>query len=95
MGGLAVDRLISSTEGGKLTCVDFIYTRHVRLRMQQRGLSRRLIETTVRFADRRLPSFRGRTTAQKRVGNKTLEVVYKKLNDHTVVITAYWLEEGV
>jgi len=74
--------------------VNFIYTRHVRLRMQQRGLSRRLIETTVRFAERRLPTFRGRTMAQKRVGNKTLEVVYKTLNDHTVIITAYWLEEG-
>jgi hypothetical protein len=41
-----------------------------------------------------VPSFKGRVVAQRLIGNKRLEVVYKKLNNHAVIITAYWLEAG-
>ena len=74
--------------------VRFIYTRHVRLRIQQRGLSVKHIETTITQPDRLVPSFKGRLVAQKAVGKKVLEVVYKTLNDDAVIVTAYWLEEG-
>jgi hypothetical protein len=40
------------------------------------------------------PSFKGRMIAQRQFGHHTLEVVYRKLNRHVVIITAYWLDEG-
>ena len=85
-------RLISPTGMGRLEDVKFIYTRHVRLRMQQRGLSLNHIEMTVRSPDRVAASFKDRHVAQKTIGRRTFEVVYKKLNAHVVLITAYWLE---
>ena len=67
---------------------------HGRLRIQQRGLSARQIEAAIVSPDRLMPSFKGRGLAQKAVGTQTLEVVYKRVNDAAVIITAYWLEEG-
>ena len=87
--------MISGTKEGRLTAVRFIYTHHVRLRIQQRRLLRRDIEAAIHFPDRRLPSFKGRTVARKARGRRTLEVVYRVVNDHVVIITAYWVEGGI
>ena len=54
----------------------------------------RQIELTLTAAEHRVSSFEGRVVARKRLGRRTLEVVYKRLNDHALVITAYWREEG-
>ena len=86
--------LFSSTEPGRIERVNFVYTRHVRVRIRQRGLSARQLEAAITSPDRVVPSFRGRIVAQKAVGSKTLEVIYKRVNDRAVIITAYWLEEG-
>ena len=61
--------------------------------MRQRGLTPRAIETAIAMPDRLVPSFKGRAVARKRIGGRTLEVVYKRLNGSAVIITAYWLEE--
>ena len=86
--------MFSLVKRGRLENVKFIYTRHVRVRIRQRGLSTKQIETVVSSPDRVVPSFRGRVLAQKTFGTSTLEVAYRTLNDHVVIITAYWLEEG-
>ena len=72
----------------------FIYTPHARLRMRQRGLARRLIEAAIIDPDRISASFLGRRVARKSVRGKPLEVVFKRLDGQTIVITAYWLETG-
>lgn len=38
-------------------------------------------------------SFAGRKCARKMIGGETLEVVFVRENDRTVVITTYWLED--
>ena len=79
---------------GRIEGVKFIYTRHAQLRIRQRDVSTHQIESVITSPGQLMPSFRGRTVAQKLIGRKMLEVVYRKLNDHIVIITAYWLETG-
>ena len=88
-------RLIFSIRVGRLNDVTLIYTTHARLRMRQRGIRARDIEATVHAPNRVTNSFGSRLVAQRDVGGRTLEVVYKRLNHTVVVITVYWLEEGV
>ena len=64
-----------------------------KLRILQRDLSKEQIEQTVRHPDERMPSFRGRSLAQKRFGSRILEVVHRRPNGDTIIITAYWLKE--
>ena len=71
----------------------FIYTKHANFRISQRELSKGKINATVAHPNKEVPGFKGRLIAQKNFGNKTLEVVYKKLNGEVVIITAYWLKE--
>ncbi len=72
----------------------FIYTHHIRRRIGQRELRTTHIERTILVPEQTEPSFKGRMIAQRRFGPRTLEVVYRKLNRHVVIITAYWLDEG-
>jgi translation initiation factor IF-3 len=72
----------------------FIYTKHAKLRINQRELSKKQIEGTVINSNKILYSFKGRLIAQRNFGTKTLEVIYKKLNGVIVIITAYYLKEA-
>lgn len=71
----------------------FIYTKHAKIRIEQRKLSKDEIEKTVALSDKILPSFKGRMLAQKLFNDKVLEVVYKKEQNILIILTAYWLEE--
>ena len=73
---------------------EFIFTKHVGLRIEQRTLDRELIKDTLQKPDRVLPGLFGRNLAQKDFGGKTLEVVYVKENDDLIIITAYFLKRG-
>ena len=73
--------------------VAFIYTKHAKIRIEQRKLLKEKIEETVSSPDKILPSFKGRSLAQKSFGSETLEVVYKKEGSSFIILTAYWLEE--
>ncbi len=72
----------------------FLYTDHVRLRIRQREMRTTHIERTILAPEQTEPSFKLRTVVQRHFGSRTLEVVYRKLNSHVVIITAYWLDEG-
>ena len=98
LGGEATDGgnarwLCFTGRTGRIEGVKFIYTRHARLRIQQRLLAAHQIESAVRAPDRLVPSFKGRMIAQKRIHRRTLEVVYRPLTRATIVITAYWLDK--
>ena len=71
----------------------FKYTRHIRLRIEQRGLSPGMIEETVSNPGHTQPSYQGRHLAQKSFRDRILEVAYGVEGERIVLITAYWLEE--
>lgn len=72
--------------------MEIIYTDHTRIRMKQRDITEEDIKTTLSHPDQIFPSFGGKKCARKMIRRKTLEVVFVKENDQTVVITTYWLE---
>jgi len=57
--------------------------------VKQRKLSKNKIEKVILQPDKSLPSFKGRFVAQKNFSGNILEVVYKKENNHIVILTAY------
>ncbi len=67
-------------------------TKHALLRMEQRGIDENSIASIIQNPDETIDSFGRRKLARKRIGDKTLEVVYIK-EDDIIVITVYWLEE--
>ncbi|KCZ72269.1 hypothetical protein ANME2D_01674 [Candidatus Methanoperedens nitroreducens] len=67
-------------------------TKHALLRMQQRGIDENMVSSAILNPDETNDSFGKRKLARKTIGDKTLEVVYIKEEDITV-ITVYWLEE--
>ena len=70
----------------------FIYTKHTKIRIEQRKLLRDEIEETIIGPDKTFASFWGRKIAQKEFQGKILEVVYKEENFNVIIIiTAYWL----
>jgi len=71
----------------------FIYTKHSRARINEREISVRQVELTVRSPDNVRASFGDRCIAQKHFRNKIAEVVYTNVRGRIVIITAYWLEE--
>ena len=62
----------------------FIFTKHVKLRIEQRELSEDSIKETLRNPDRVLPGLFGRSLAQKRFDSKILEVVYVMKNSNYI-----------
>jgi hypothetical protein len=67
-------------------------TKHALLRIQQRGIDENSLASIIQNPDETCDSFGRRKLARKRIGDKTLEVVYIK-EDDIIVITVYWLEE--
>ncbi|MBI4309076.1 MAG: DUF4258 domain-containing protein, partial [Candidatus Omnitrophica bacterium] len=72
-----------------------IYTKHINIRIEQRDLSRSQIQNAIIAPENKIPSFKGRMVVQKCFNNKILEVVYKKTNGTTIIITAYWLDKEI
>lgn len=69
----------------------FIYTKHVKIRINQRKILKEQIEETIDEPNEEQVTYKGRSLAQKNFGGKTLEVVYKRIQEKIVIITAYWL----
>lgn len=67
-------------------------TKHALFRMQQRGIEENDIASAILSPDDTGESFGMRKLARKKIGDKTLEVVYIE-EDDKVVITVYWLED--
>jgi hypothetical protein len=72
--------------------MEIIYTDHTKIRMKQRDIAEEDIKIALSNPDEIFPSFGGRKCARKIIRGETLEVVFVKENDQTVVITTYWLE---
>lgn len=72
--------------------MEFIFTKHVKLRIKQRELDENIIKETLSEPDQVLPGLFGRNLAQKSLGDKILEVVYVKENNRLIIITAYLLK---
>jgi hypothetical protein len=68
------------------------YTDHARMRMRQRDIAEKDTEMVLSSPNSAFSSFGGRKCLRKTIGDKTLEVVFVKENDQTVLVTAYWLE---
>ena len=73
---------------------EFIFTKHVKLRIKQRDLDEKLIKETLENPEQISPGLFGRALAQKSFGDKTLEVVHVKRNNNFIIITAYFLRGG-
>jgi len=71
-----------------------IYTNHSKIRIKQRNLKIQQIEKTVIKPDKILPSFKGRSLAQKNFSGQILEVVFRKQENNIIIIIAYWLKEA-
>ncbi len=67
-------------------------TKHALFRMQQRGIEENDVASTILSPDDTGESFGRRRLARKKIGDKTVEVVYIE-EDDKVVITVYWLED--
>ena len=68
------------------------FTNHALFRMQQRGIDTASVGSAILYPDETSDSFGRRKLARKTIGDRTLEVVYIKEEDITV-ITVYWLDE--
>ena len=68
----------------------FIYTQHALENIQERDLSKALIESTVAEPDKIMEGKIGRKIAQKQIGNKLLRIIFEQQNDAYIIVTAYY-----
>ena len=66
-----------------------IYTAHARQRMEERDISTHEVEQTVYEYDYSVTSFEGRRIATKKIGDRTINVVYKAENGNIFIVTVY------
>ena len=73
--------------------MELILSKHASLRMRQRNISKKQIESTVLNPEIRLPTIqKSRRRVMKRIDRKTLDVIYKPLSHKKIlIITAAWL----
>jgi len=69
------------------------YTEHAQNRLQQRSISKRLVELTLNSPDFILPTRSGREIAIKVHGKRFLKVIFKKENATIIVITVHWISK--
>lgn len=68
-----------------------IFSNHAEVKIEQRKLSKELINKTIVVPDFIVPSHGNRERAYKKFGNNYLEVVFIKENEIIVIITAHWV----
>ena len=67
-----------------------VYSQHALERMQERNISRQLVEETVRHADKRTLRQDARIQALKVFPRGTLKVIYAEESTRYLIITTYW-----
>lgn len=70
----------------------FEYTDHAEEKIQERKLSKEIIEGAVAMPDKVTDSVFDRKIAQRKVGNKLLRVVYEEVGGVYIIITAYYTQ---
>lgn len=72
-----------------------VYPIHAKERMEQRNITSEQVEQAVLNPDIKLPTRqKRRRRVMKKIGSKTLDVVYEpRGEDKVVLVTAVWLQE--
>ena len=65
------------------------YIPHALERMNERGISRELVEEVLQSPDSINDGYLGRKVTQKRINGRLIRVVYETVDNDVVVITAY------
>ena len=68
-----------------------IFTQHAIIRMKERVISRKDVKIMIQNPDNIYRSFDDRVIFQKKIKSKTLEVIIKKDDRKTIILTCYWL----
>ena len=66
-----------------------VYTNHAKQRMEERSISVSQVEQVVYEYDYSVSSFDSRRIATKKIGNCTINVVYKAKKDTIIILTVY------
>ncbi len=67
-----------------------IFTNHAILKLNQRNISKKLVEATIKLPDYELSSYSNRKVSYKKFGKLYLKVVYRKGGGNIIIITQYW-----
>ncbi len=67
-----------------------LYSDHALERLIERGINDKHLEETIRNPDLQVAGRRGKLRALKRIGSRTLHVVYRELPSMIIVISAYF-----
>ena len=70
--------------------MNIIYSPHANESLEERHISRSLINETLSSPDAVSESKKGRKIAQKGFGNKNLRVIYKDTGKSYIVVTCYF-----
>lgn len=70
------------------------FSDHARKQLGERGISEKLVISTINNPEKRSKSFKNRTLRKRRFNDRMLEVVTVTGGSRITVITAYYLEES-
>lgn len=69
----------------------FIFTKHAKKRILERGVSMPDIKRAFENPDSVKKDFDGKLVLNKRLNGKTVEIIYTAQNDKIIIITCYFL----
>lgn len=72
--------------------MDVVYTHHAEEKIEERKLSKAIIENALKNPDTVLESVSGKRIAHKLIRKKLLRIVYRTESEKYVIITAYFTE---
>ena len=69
-----------------------VYPSHILQRMEQRGITRRQIEVTIKEWHHRVPVLdKRRKRVMRNFGTRELDVIYEERPEYIILVTAFWL----
>jgi len=66
-----------------------IFTKHAKDRLIERGISEKQIESVIANPDYAGRAFDNKLVARKKIGTKTVEIVYAVEGNNIIIITCY------
>ncbi len=70
---------------------EIYYDRHAIRKLEQKHISKELVESVLLKPDTKLPSTsKGTNRWRKKFGNKWLYVIFKRRNNKILVVTEFW-----
>lgn len=68
-----------------------IFTEHAKQRIKERKIEEKDVIYTLFAPDKYQPTYHDRICVSKKIGNKTLEIIYTEEKEKMIVITCYYL----